>query len=425
MNRLLGASEHLLWSLAQSKPINVVLCATITGQLSIEQLNTALTWVQHRHPLLAVKIALNNDEHPQFISEGVPSIPLRVIDRQGEEHWCQEVEAELLRPFSHQGPLIRVACLQSLDVSELIVTFDHCIGDGLSGAYLIRDILHAASQPGSIQQHLPEPPACEELIPLSALVHTRDAFDRDFESHKTAKFNNLNFEALKSHTSDKEIQGKEQLRLLHWDLSSEQTAKLVSYCRQEQTTVHGALCASFLLSVAQEASADEAVLRCMSPLSLRNYLLPPIGEDFGAYYTRELTYHQIKPESDFWQVAREAKHQLNQVLADGIFVSVQKVSAFLSTKPDPVRLRQYVNDLIGSELTVTNLGRLNIPEQFGSLQLRQLHLTVAGIAPIIVGAVTLAGKLFVSFRCLKTVIPQACAEKISQRAMQRLCEAIA
>ena len=78
----------------------------------------------------------------------------------------------------------------------------------------------------------------------------------------------------------------------------------------------------------------------MSPLSLRNHLVPPIGEDFGAYYTRELTYHNIQPGRDFWEVAREAKHQLNQILTDGkIYAGALKVIAFLSTTPDAIASR--------------------------------------------------------------------------------------
>lgn len=412
MNRKLGASEHLLWLLAQTKPINVVLCATITGSLSIKHLKAALVGVQHRHPLLGVKIFID-DEQPRFVSGEVSSIPLRVIERQGEEHWCQEVEAELRHPFSSsQEPPIRAILLHSPDVSELIVTFDHCIGDGLSGAYLIRDILNLASQPNIMQQRLPEPRSCEELILLSAV---------DDLENLNAKFN---LAAIAIPTSDEIIH--KQHSLLHWCLEPEETDKLVSCCRQKQTSVHGALCASFLLSIAAETiAADAAFLKCMSPLSLRNHLVPPIGEDFGAYYTRELTYHQIEPETEFWEVARSVKQQLDRVLTnDTIFAGVMKVSAFLSTKPDAQELRQFAIDLIGSDLTVTNLGRLNIPEQFGLLHLRQLHFTVAGIAPIIVGVATLAGKMFVTFRYLKTAIAADAAARINRGAMQRLREAM-
>ncbi len=102
------------------------------------------------------------------MSEGVSSIPLRVIERPREGHWCLEVQEELKRPFSRSiGPLIRVVFLQSPNISELIVTFDHCLGDGLSGANLIRDILYYLSELDINQPCLQELPSCEELIPLS------------------------------------------------------------------------------------------------------------------------------------------------------------------------------------------------------------------------------------------------------------------
>jgi hypothetical protein len=107
-----------------------------------------------------------------------------------------------------------------------------------------------------------------------------------------------------------------------------------------------------------------------------------------------------------------------------IFNHLLEVKAFLSTNPDAFRLRQYLKGLIGSDLTVTNLGRLDFPVQFGSLHLQQLYITVAGIAPIIVGAVTLGGRMFVTCRNLEMIVPQDCAQKINQQAIQQLREAV-
>ncbi len=206
----------------------------------------------------------------------------------------------------------------------------------------------------------------------------------------------------------------------------DETARLISYCRKEQTSVHSALCASYLLSIANELKLeDDAILKCMSPINLRNHLLPQVGEDFGAYYTREVTYHQIGATSNFWEVARDVKRQIKQVVANNkIFNHLKQVKAFLATKPDAFRLRQYLQELIGSDLTVTNLGRLDFPVQFGSLHLQQLYVTVAGIAPIIVGAVTLGGRMFVTCRNLEMIVPQAYATRINQQAIQQLREAV-
>ncbi|HEY9872915.1 MAG TPA: hypothetical protein V6D12_05745 [Candidatus Obscuribacterales bacterium] len=419
MNRLLGSLEHFLWLIDQTIPMNVVLCATIKGSLTVDQLKEALVWVQRKHPLLAVRIVIDEHEQPRFVSEGVSYIPLRSLARQGENHWCQEAEAELFRPFAwSEGPLIRVILLHSPDISDLIVTFDHCIGDGLSGAYLIRDILREVSEPGSDRQLFPELPPREELIPLPYITRSRDSVDQL-----------TGLEIVKNPASmEEEILGDWQLRLLHWCLPSWQTAALLSRCRQEQTSVYGAICASFFLSIADEVkSGNKAVIKCLSPLNIRNYLEPPIGENFGAYYTGGLISHQLSNSQNFWEVAREVKSQINHLMENGkMFDSVPELRAFLSAKLDPIVLRQYVEALKGSDITVTNLGRLNIPQQYGALQLQKLYVTVTGIKnePIIVGTATIGDNMFITFRYLESLISQPSAEKINKKAMQILSEVI-
>lgn len=132
MNRLLSASEHLMRLSYNNSLKNVTLSATIKGSFPIDLLPEALAWLQLRHSRLKVKIVTNNQNQPQFSLENVPPIPLRVIERQGEEHWCQEMVEELLQPLKwSEEPLLRVLLLHSPDVSNLIITFHHCIGASL------------------------------------------------------------------------------------------------------------------------------------------------------------------------------------------------------------------------------------------------------------------------------------------------------
>ncbi len=148
MNRILTPSEHLMWLSYKNSPENVTLSATIKGSFTIDLLTEALAWLQLRHSRLKVKIVTLHQNQPQFSLENVPPIPLRIIERQGEEHWCREMVEELRHPLSwSEEPLLRVLLLHSPDVSNLIITFHHCIGDGLSGAYLIRDILQFIGEP--------------------------------------------------------------------------------------------------------------------------------------------------------------------------------------------------------------------------------------------------------------------------------------
>ncbi|GAA6618123.1 phthiocerol/phthiodiolone dimycocerosyl transferase family protein [Scytonema sp. NUACC26] len=425
MHRLLGQSEHFLWLLSQSTPMNIVLCASVKGTLTINQLRKALKQVQYRHPLLSVKITTDDKNQPLFTEEDVPDIPLRVIDWQ-EERWCQEVEEELFYPIPwNTGPLVRVTFLHSTEVCQLIVTIDHCISDGLSGAYLVRDILHAASQPDTQTQRLPKQPPWEEMMPPLQKTLSIDRAKEEYleQDRSLSRSEQKNF-------LDRESK-KWQLRLFHWSLSPEQTHAIVTCCRKEKTTVQGALCAAFLLSIAAEIDLrHQEFVKCLSPLSLRKYLVPPIGEDFGQYISRIMTRHQCNNPSDvsqLWQIAHKVKQQINQAVISGnIFRSGSALSRFLSTKPDPIATKQYADKLVGSDLTVTNLGRLNIPQQFGQLHLQELYLTVTGSEkePIILGVTTIGDRMCITFRYLESIIPQSIAQKIQRGAMRRLDEVV-
>lgn len=416
MNRLLTPSEHLMWLLGCDRPINVSLSATIRGGVSVNQLTEALGWVQRRHPLLGVRIVTNEQQQPQLVSQGVGVIPLQVIERQGEQHWCEALCTELLRPFSwSEEPLMRVVLLHSPDVSELIMTYHH-IGDGLSGAYLMRDIWCEMTQPGSYRQPLPEIPPIDQLMPPIARDGEDDSAGLDWEIGADAT----------TLLEEDGIQGK--LHLLHWYFSPEEMDRLIARCRQEQTTVHGAVCASFLLELAAEvSSSEETVLKCLSPLNLRNYLAPPVGENFGEYVARVITSHLLNQGTQFWDLARDVKHQINQAIVDkSIFSGGSKAKSFLSTNPNTMTVRQYGKDMVSSDITVTNLGRLEIPLRQGGLELEKLFFTVTGLRhePIIVGITTIGGKMCVTLRYIDSLTPSASAQRINQGAIERLREAV-
>jgi len=79
---------------------------------------------------------------------------------------------------------------------------------------------------------------------------------------------------------------------------------------------------------------------------------------------------------------------------------------------------------MGSELTVTNLGRWSHAEQYGALRLRWLHVTVPGLAPLIVGVTTVGGSMSVCSRLLESAFPLERARRIEKEAWERLPSAI-
>ena len=421
MKRLLGTNEHFLWLRDQRWSVNFTMTASVQGLLSVKQLSDALAWVQHRHPLLRVRIELNEEQKPQFVSGEVPNIPLRVLERQAENHWCQEVATEIVSPFPwNKGPLFRVVFLQGETVSDLIFTCHHSIGDALSVVYLIRDILQELGNPRRDRQKFPELPPLEELIGLSQLDNNSNTVTENVQKQKITPSH--------SNAYNTEVTPPTwRPSILHWELSLEDTSKLISRCRQQQVSVHGAICAAFLLALAKEENLSaQTMFKCLSPLNVRNYLVPPIGSDLGVYIALPITAHRIDSQTDFWELAKEVKYQLKETVSKGkLFASIPQLQSWLSMRPEPEAVYQQLLNK-GLHLAISNLGRLDMPWQFGHLTLEAIYgPTLLGLENVrVVSVATLGGKMFCTFTYLESVIPQAMAEKTKTKAMQLIQKAI-
>jgi hypothetical protein len=142
--------------------------ARIGGDFSVEQLHAALARVRERYPLAAVRVAVDEVEGPCFVSEGVPDFAVRVLTGCGDADWTAVVKEELGELFAwDRGPFVRFVLLRGLDFSDLVAVCHHGICDGMAGAYLLRDILHALGEPDIPFAPLPMPPDLWALIPAS------------------------------------------------------------------------------------------------------------------------------------------------------------------------------------------------------------------------------------------------------------------
>ncbi len=268
---------------------------------------------------------------------------------------------------------------------------------------------------------LPDLPPVDEIIPDITKNWVEENLDnwRETESILTATYQN-NQVVNSSETFP--------IRLFNWTLSSAETTKLVARCREEKTSVHGALCAAFLLAIAAEIkSPNEIILRCHTPVNIRNYLTINVGENLGEYITRPVTAHRLSQKNDFWDLAREVKYKLNQVVADGkLFGDVLKARALLSSNSNKDGETSDARDIGGMDIAITNLGNLNIKQQFGKLQLQELYLMATGpkSLPLLIGVATLQEKMCFLCRYQESLVPGANAYNIKNTAMEQLLTAL-
>jgi hypothetical protein len=230
-----------------------VIAGEIVGEAKSEAWVSAIAAAQLRHPLLRVSVEQGPEGQPCFRQHANLPIPLRIVPQRESAAWQVEMAKELATPIPTSGvPLVRITVLRKSGGSTLLLSMHHSIADGLSSAFVIRDILEALSgkplQPLTLTD--PQENLCSAVagtpLPPSAPVHPPATLLRRDAGGPT-------------------IQGLK--------LSKELTMKLRSHAREVGATVHGALVAA-LTFAGRQLSPDWLThpVRVMSPVDNRKLL---------------------------------------------------------------------------------------------------------------------------------------------------------
>jgi len=449
--------------LARSPFSIVTMVARIKGQVSDEMLRNAVGKAQHRHALLRVRIQYDEDHAPWFTSEGVQEIPIEILPRESKDDWIQ-VHVEALKvPYEFEThPAIRFILVQSPEMSELIILCHHIICDGVSLAYLARDLMVHLGDPEREVEVLPAPPPIDldnlpEDVSQSGLVKSLiKRMNKQWDEAGIA-FDDEDYKALTKAYWDNYTH-----ELISIELSAEETSALVARCRDEKVTVNSALTVAF--SAAQNLVEAEKPYHGQLAVgaSLRDRIPDSPGEGMGYYAGAVELKFKYNQKRSFWENVRKfqkdfQKKYTNKNLFGNILnwlylepsmmeafqfkklgglvpsdsLRYEKLSSF--SKKEDVVLRVLKRDKLESlerkrwGVVVTNLGRLDIPKTYGALELDRLIMQPGGGIPLanvnlVVGAVTCSGKLSLVVEYAEEVINKGTVEKIKAKAMQILLE---
>ncbi|MCF2517587.1 phthiocerol/phthiodiolone dimycocerosyl transferase family protein [Dyadobacter sp. CY351] len=350
-NRTLGAFEKAFWLLDQIDSKDFALAADISGTLPIEKWRNALDMAQKRHPNLSVKVTLDELSRPvlQHV-EGI-TIPLRVVHVEQDYRWEQEVEKELSVRFNtEEAPLLRVVLVQKPEHTVLILVANHTVADGSSLSFLTRDILLAVTG--------------KQLEPMQPQVSNDQTLNLPDD--------------VPAQTADEVLELKMKTDIVQPLVSSiriseKLTRNLLEKARQENTTVHGAICAAVLLASRQMRKEwDDARMELVSPVCTRGPL--NLDDNFGLNITTQSVFFEKQPELTFWDLARLAKAGL-----DGTN-STEYVNGYLSFFRDIVfghnDMQQMIDVLktaFNHHIMVTNLVKVRYQTDFGPLKLEALY----------------------------------------------------
>jgi NRPS condensation-like uncharacterized protein len=382
---------------------NVVTISRIKGPLSEEIVRQALDLAQSRHPRLNSRIVGSLD-NLWFETEGTQKIPLRVANKFHNEQWQEVVLEEMNEKIDSSKVLLRAVLVQieSEDsTSYLITTIHHAITDALSGIQLHSELLTYCKSLASGERitqvpSLPVLPPVEELMPESM---------KGFRGTMNSVLFLLRV-MLQQLWNRPESLGFEkcvpiELRrcgMVHRRLDKELTQQLVELCRQEKTTVQGALCAAMLLVAARKIAAvkeTDVRVSCNTYIDLRRRLKPVVSDENMAVLASSVTsFHTLQTSTLFWELARDVTQQVkaglerNDIFA-GVLMCKKLFESFL-TRPNEVPVT----------VALTNVGRVNIPKVYDPFELEEISYVPvqAACGGVFTAAVaTFEGKMLLNF----------------------------
>jgi len=433
----------------------------IKGHVTEEMLKNAMLEVQLRHALLQVRITDDENHDQWFSSSKVQEIPVKIVPRNSKDDWIKIHTEESKIPFEFDTrPAIRFVCVQSPRISELIILCHHIICDGISLAYLTRDLMVYLGDPSREVEVLPMPPtiALDNLpqdVKMSGFVkfivnrmnqkwgEDCEYFDQeDYKAISHAYWENFSHEVLTV------------------EMSEAETSALIARCRKENVTVNSALAAAFAGAQSFVEGEKPYHAKLVVAASLRDRIPNPSGEGMGFYAGDVELKFKYNHKKGFWENARLFQKKflpkytnktlfgtiLNWLYLDptifeamnfkklGGLVSsnslrYKKLTAF--SRKDDVVLRILKRDQLESldvkhwGTAITNLGRLDFPKNYGALELDRLIMQPSGGIPLVnvnlvLGAVTCAGKLSLVIEYAEEAVDPTTMKQVKAKALDFL-----
>jgi hypothetical protein len=168
--------------------------------------------------------------------------------------------------------------------------------------------------------------------------------------------------------------------------------------------------------------------KIQSPIDLRKRLVRPLNESFDLYIHLVEFFVDCAPERDFWKVARDIKQRFEHHSGDKpVFSSIVGTLVLMDELASVITPKIVSQSFSGVEynLSISNLGRLDFPVQYGSLKLEALYGPTIGCNPeeVVLGVVTVVDKMHftMAFTDMKMTLLQA--DIFKAKAMQWLADA--
>jgi NRPS condensation-like uncharacterized protein len=422
-NRPLGIGEQLFARLSEKSSNNAILVVVLKGAIDRDRFRRAFEQASQLYPTVGARVAIKDKRECLEFRQGVKG-ELRIVDRDGPEHWRRIVEEELDRHIPATADQLSRAVLLVDDAGgELVMSSNHVITDGVSGENFTRQIL-------SLYAGAAAPRPLPPFEALERLPRRREAWPkrvRNFLSHVRDYVEQSKRDIYRLPIAQSPQQGAHGVtRFLAESLDGDATKRLAAACRSKGATMHGAICAALLLALRDESKAASPIdIGLSSPVNLRPSLLGDYSEHLGYFAGTVDTVAKLGPDVDVWQLA----HYVNQDMGDKIskgrpWFDLALRGMFLKKYKTYEEFASILREKSRSTVLVTNIGRLKGATSFGDLELaHRFHVPSCHFlarAYVVLAAATVGDVMRMTFCYSTPYTDEEMVQRIARGTLERL-----
>ncbi|EKQ54660.1 MAG: hypothetical protein B655_0651 [Methanobacterium sp. Maddingley MBC34] len=409
---------------------NVSLITRINGNVSPEKLRYAINTARKMHPLLGAKITFDDDNNAWFSTDNVPQPNVKITPRVSNTQWFEELQQEITIPFDlEQGPMIRFMLVHSEKVSELVIICNHCICDGMSLAYLVRDLLSYCVSPEKEIEVVP-PQNMVDFLPKKGFSIS-SIMMRLFMAHANRKWKKkpYTFKYEDSVAIQNTYWDKNRFNTVLLELDPNQTRDLSKRCRENGVTVGSAVNAAFIAAREEiKGPFKKNQKQIWIPFDLRRHAKEEIGDVFCLCVGAPSFPYTYNSKKTFWEnvsiLHDEIHKRVEKLDSDALEVlnfhptltdALSSFAPFAKVVPEAYtqteNLTQFLNDKKNIAFSfakkaehmvpgtiASNLGRLNIPQTYGDLKVDGMVFlpVMSNSVPLTLGGVSIGDRLVFS-----------------------------
>jgi hypothetical protein len=413
-------AELAVWLASTILVQNFTASFRIKGDFSEAELHGAVFRLRDKFPTLSMHVVPQPLGGTDFVSNRKLDIPIRIVERDSDQTWNAVQTLEMGMPFNMlKEPPIRIVWIKGTGVSELLLVCHHAFADGLAGFIVLRDLLMLLGDKQKRFESLPLFPPLSAMIPEFPGKWRVTLLAR-LKAHLLKFLLRMHLVSLKAFSMGP-VTMPPKYFIQTWEWSVADTERLKARCKAENCTVQTALCTAFLRAFA-EFHGDGWNRRIQNPINLRNRLTEPVGEAFGLYINAIKFNVDCHPNRDFWEVSREIKAILKSKSDDKAIFSELTDGCTLLDELVPVVTPGFIAKQLTKmdyDLSITNLGNLDFPTQFGDLEFENIFpSTIGKLDEVVVCVMTLRGKMTFSMTFTDMKYSEAQIDTIKALALQ-------